>query len=57
MTTNELLDQLTSAQAENRADLAENNTELAAVEAAFEENEKLTEALGDGCPYSGLADE
>ena len=57
MTPNELLDKLAAAQAENRVALAETNTELAAVEAAFEENEKLTKALGDGCPYAGLGDE
>lgn len=57
MATKELLEKLAAAQAENSAALAETDIDLAAVEAALDENEKLTEALGDGCPYSGLADE
>lgn len=53
----ELLDELKQAQAVTREALERNRAELDAIEKVIAENEEMTKALGDGCPYTGICDE
>lgn len=57
MTTDELLAQLETAQAQSQAELNTNKDASDAITKALEHNERLTKALGDECPYASLADE